>query len=114
LNNFQAKIIKPAISRATDAAAQAGISMPTNFRRAYDMRHSSISMLIADGANILEIAERHGHDPAVTLGDYGHLKDEAEVELTNRLDARHQQAMAIQTGAVVPFTRRCRRASSGD
>ena len=38
--------------------------------------------------SILEIAERHGHDPAVTLRDYGHLKDDAQVELTNRLDAR--------------------------
>jgi hypothetical protein len=68
-------------------------------------------LLIDVGASILAIAERHGHDPAVSLRVYGHLVKGAQEELTERLMARHEEAQATQLGQVVPFQGRRPRAS---
>jgi integrase len=104
-DTFQAKIIRPAIARAIKVAEQS-ITFPETFHRAYDLRHSSISLLISDGADILEIADRRGHDPAVTLREYEHLQQGAQRGLTNRLDASRQRAEAALDGLLTPFTGR--------
>ena len=42
--------------------------------RFHDLRHFAVSQLIAQGANILQIARVAGHsDPSVTLRVYAHL-----------------------------------------
>ncbi len=42
--------------------------------RLHDLRHFAVSQLIAQGANVLELARVAGHaDPSVTLGVYSHL-----------------------------------------
>ena len=45
--------------------------------RPYDLRHSYASLRIAEGANVLQVAQELGHDPRLTLSTYGHLFDEA-------------------------------------
>jgi integrase len=57
------------------ATKAAGIDGPV---RPYDLRHSFVSLLIAEGANVVEVARQAGHSPAVTLSTYAHLFDERE------------------------------------
>ena len=45
--------------------------------RPYDLRHSFVSLLLAEGANVVEIARQAGHSPTMTLSTYAHLFDEA-------------------------------------
>jgi transposase-like protein len=35
--------------------------------RPYDLRHSFVSLLLAEGANVVEIARQAGHSPTMTL-----------------------------------------------
>jgi integrase len=44
--------------------------------RPYDLRHSFISLLIAQGATVVEVARQAGHAPTMTLSTYAHLFDE--------------------------------------
>jgi integrase len=56
------------------AARAAGLDAPL---RPYDLRHSFVSLLLAEGANVVEIARQAGHSPTMTLSTYAHLFDEA-------------------------------------
>ena len=58
----------------TPAAKAAGVDSPV---RPYDLRHSFVSLLLAEGANVVEIARQAGHSPTMTLSTYAHLFDEA-------------------------------------
>lgn len=49
---------------------------PSEDARPYDLRHTFVSRLIAEGHNILQIAKWAGHDPTLTLKTYGHLLGE--------------------------------------
>jgi hypothetical protein len=42
----------------------------------YDLRHSFVSLLIAQGASVVEVARQAGHAPTMTLDTYAHLFDE--------------------------------------
>jgi integrase len=55
-----------------DAAAAAGVPNA----RPYDLRHSFVSLLIAQGASVVEVARQAGHAPTMTLDTYAHLFDE--------------------------------------
>jgi hypothetical protein len=46
--------------------------------RPYDLRHSFVSLLIAQGASVVEVAAQAGHAPTMTLDTYAHLFDELE------------------------------------
>src|SRR5262249_51445777 len=61
--------------RAFPEAAQAA-GVPA--ARPYDLRHSFISLLIAQGATIVDVARQAGHAPTMTLDTYTHLFDEFE------------------------------------
>src|SRR5215203_694684 len=55
--------------------------------RFHDLRHFAVSQLIAQGANILELARVAGHaDPSITLRVYSHLMDDALSEAADRYD----------------------------
>lgn len=54
------------------AAKRAGWHDP----RAYDLRHSFVSLLIQAGYQILDVARQAGHRPEETLRTYAHLFDE--------------------------------------
>ena len=58
----------------TPAAKASGVDSPV---RPYDLRHSFVSLLLAEGANVVEIARQAGHSPTMTLSTYAHLFDEA-------------------------------------
>jgi hypothetical protein len=69
-----------------NGAAAAGV----NKARPYDLRHSFISLLIAQGATVVEVARQAGHSPTVTLGTYAHLFDEfAEAPRTSAEEVIH-------------------------
>ena len=44
--------------------------------RPYDLRHSFVSLLIAEGDSIVEIACQAGHSPMMSLNVYGHALEE--------------------------------------
>ena len=66
-----------------EAAAAAGVEKA----RPYDLRHSFISLLIAQGATVVEVARKAGHSPTMALSTYAHLFDEfAEAPRTSAED----------------------------
>jgi integrase len=58
--------------------------------RPYDLRHSFASLLIDQGASVVEVARQMGNAPSVTLDTYAHLFDERDTS------ARVDPAAAIQ------------------
>ena len=54
------------------AALAAGVEEP----RPYDLRHSFVSLLIAEGANVVDVARQAGHSPTMALNTYAHVFDE--------------------------------------
>jgi len=46
--------------------------------RPYDLRHLFCSLLLAEGASVVEVARQAGHSPAMTLSTYGHVIEELE------------------------------------
>jgi integrase len=66
--------------------------------RPYDLRHSFVSLLIAEGASVLEVARQAGHSPTMALNVYGHIIEElADGE---RLSAETAIRKARDSGAV--------------
>jgi len=55
-----------------DAVKAAGLPQT----RPYDLRHSYVSLMIAEGASVVEVAHQAGHSPTVALSTYAHLFDE--------------------------------------
>lgn len=57
--------------------------------RIHDFRHSHVALLISMNLNILEIAERLGHDnPQTTLRTYGHLYPDKQHEIARLLNEK--------------------------
>ena len=71
-----------------EAAAEAGVATV----RPYDLRHSFVSLLIAQGATVVEVARQAGHAPTMTLSTYAHLFDEHDD--SSRLPAEQQIRLA--------------------
>jgi site-specific recombinase XerD len=46
--------------------------------RPYYLRHLFCSLLLAEGASVVEVARQAGHSPAMTLSTYGHVIEELE------------------------------------
>jgi integrase len=61
-------------TQGTFRAAKLAVGLPR--ARAYDLRHSFVSLLIHEGQSILEVARQAGHSPQTCLRDHGHLFDE--------------------------------------
>jgi integrase len=59
-------------ARAVHAAGLEGAVRP------YDLRHSFVSLLLAEGATVVEVARQAGHSPAMTLSTYAHLFEELD------------------------------------
>ena len=65
------------------AAIAAGIERP----RPYDLRHSFVSLLIAEGHNVVEVARQAGHSPTMALDTYAHVFEEFDpAERVNAAD----------------------------
>ena len=70
--------------RFTGATEAAGLDSV----RPYDLRHSFVSLLLAEGASVVEIAQQAGHSPTMALDTYGHVIEElAGVERRSAEDA---------------------------
>jgi len=60
------------------AFAEAAENAQVPNARPYDLRHSFVSLLIAQGATVVEVARQAGHAPTMTLSTYAHLFDELD------------------------------------
>lgn len=89
VDNLRRRIILPALVAA---------GLPTTIRT-YDCRHSHATLLLEDGANVLEVAERMGHDPVVLMRVYGHVRAEAQQGLTDRLERLREAATESPSSA---------------
>ena len=65
--NWRRRVFDPAVERA-------GLSQV----RPYDLRHSFVSLLIAEGRSIVEVARQAGHSATMALNTYGHVFDELD------------------------------------
>jgi integrase len=75
-DNFMARVFRPAVKRAE----LAGLTF-------HDLRHTCASLLIATGANPLEVAAQLGHkDARLVFQRYGHLYPGAAERAVQRLD----------------------------
>jgi integrase len=70
--------------------------------RPYDLRHSFVSLLIAEGRSIVDVARQAGHSATMALDTYGHVFD--ELEGTERISAedaiREARADLVRTAPV--------------
>lgn len=88
-------VIRPALRAA---------GLPESFRT-YDLRHTHASLLIEQGANPLEVAQRMGHtDASITLRVYGHVFEGAQARLTAKLDEL-RASTAAPTAEIVALRR---------
>ena len=74
------------------AAAAVGLEKT----RPYDLRHSFCSLLIHEGATVVEVARQLGHSPTMTLNTYGHVFDELRGPFAypqKSRSAKHAQSM---------------------
>jgi integrase len=86
VNNWRGRIF----ADATEAAGLQGI-------RPYDLRHSYISLLIAQGATVIEVAQQAGHSPTMALSTYAHLFDEHDRDQTRSAEELIRAARAAQS-----------------
>jgi integrase len=65
----------------------------------HELRHTFVALWVAAGANPKEVSIRAGHSSvAFTLDRYGHLYEDAEDEIPDRLDALFSASREAQTG----------------
>ena len=72
--NWHRRVFRPAVAGAGLTGA-----------RPYDLRHSFVSLLIAEGHNVVEVARQAGHSPKMALDTYAHVFE--EFDPTRRVDA---------------------------
>jgi len=84
-------------TRRTWADAWRAASDDERTPRVYDLRHSYVSLLLAEGRTIHYVATQAGHDAQLTLSTYGHLL--AEYADADRIDAEREIAQARVEGA---------------
>jgi integrase len=65
VRNWRNRVFRP-------ASEAAGLSQA----RPYDLRHSFVSLLIYEGASVVDVARQAGHAPTMTLDTYGHIFEE--------------------------------------
>ena len=65
--NWRRRVFEP-------AAEAAGLSNA----RPYDLRQAYVSLLIREGASVVEVARQAGHSPTMALDTYGHVFAELE------------------------------------
>jgi integrase len=77
--------------------------------RPYDLRHSFVSLLIAEGQSVIDVARQAGHNPTMTLSVYGHVFDEFDPldrkPAADRIDAARRE-FALNGSGSDPATSR--------
>ncbi len=119
LDELSDHVVKYAGDELVFPAAHGGVLRTPNWRRRvwvpaiesagmsplrpHDLRHTAVALWISNGANVLEVARRAGHtSTAFTLDRYGHLYEDADQALSDRL-ADTFVAGRRQPGAIVPL-----------
>jgi integrase len=87
------------------AATAAGVAHATP----YSLRHSFVSLLLAEGSNVLDVAQQAGHKASLSLDTYGHLF--ADFDRRERVDAEAPIRAAREEVAPVSYPRAMRLAS---
>jgi integrase len=82
--NWRRRVFAPAALKAGAPGA-----------RPYDLRHSFISLLIAEGRNVIDVARQAGHSPTMTLTTYGHVFDEFDGADPHTAEERVREARRI-------------------
>jgi integrase len=77
-------------------AARDAVGLPAELVP-YDLRHSFVSLLLAEGQSVLEVARQAGHSPQTCLRTYAHLFD--EYDPTERVSAEGM-IRAARSGAL--------------
>lgn len=97
--NFLQTVYVPAVHRA----------LPEELHgfRFHDLRHTTVALLIEQGAHPKEISTRLGHSSiSVTMDTYGHLLPSLDARLIDGLDAAYEAASRpTADGTVVPLRR---------
>ncbi len=82
--NWHRRVFRPAVAAAGLAGA-----------RPYELRHSFVSLLIAEGHNVVEVARQAGHSPKMALDTYAHVFEEFDpgerVDAAERIRAAREQ-----------------------
>ena len=86
--NWRQRVFHP----AAEAAGIANV-------RPYDLRHSFVSLLIAEGRSIVDVARQAGHSPTMALDTYGHVFDELDGGEQLRAEDVIREARAALAGA---------------
>jgi len=85
-----------------EAAEAAGVPKA----RPYDLRHSFVSLLIAQSASVVEVASQAGHAPTMALDTYAHLFDELSgrehVSAEDLIRAARDQFTSPQVSVLCP------------
>jgi hypothetical protein len=76
--------------------------------RPYDLCHSFVSLLLLEGATVVEVARQGGHAPKMTLSTYAHLFGELEGTKTRSAEDEIRRAHGRPRGARVPSCTRDR------
>lgn len=71
----------------------------------YDLRHTNATILIYSGYNVIEVAKRLGHSPAVCLKYYTHVFRQAEGVTTEKEDKFLAPAQVVTTTKRKPVKR---------
>ena len=87
------------------AAKAAGVPEATP----YALRHSFVSLLLAEGRSVLDVASQAGHKASLSLDTYGHLF--ADFDGRERIDAEATIRAARETLVPVSYPRLMRLAS---
>ena len=97
-----------------DAVQAAGLAP----MRPYDLRHSWVSLLIAEGANVVEVAHQAGHSPTMSLNTYAHLFDEHDrtqpTSAADRITSARTQLGVPEVSVLCPRTTGGTEASAGN
>lgn len=67
----------------------------------HQLRHTNVSIMIYQGANIVTIAAEKGHNPYTMLGTYAHVIKEAYKEGATKMDEAFYQGLKSKTKATV-------------
>jgi integrase len=69
--------------------------------RPYDLRHSFVSHLIAEGQNLVDIARQAGHSPTMALNTYAHVFEEFDpAERMSAADRIRQAREQVRVAAM--------------
>jgi integrase len=98
---FMRRAFKPTIKGDKRKKIKPTLPAELHGLRFHDLRHTTASLLIAQGAHPKIIQERLGHSSiTTTMNRYGHLFDGLDATLIDGLDAAHDEAATAPNNVV--------------